>query len=51
MEIRTKEVRFDIYCKTCKYEEQPKPRDPCHECLDQPWNTDSRKPICWKEKR
>lgn len=46
----TKEVRFDIYCKTCKYSNTSQFNDPCNGCLSQPYNIDSRKPVNWKEK-
>lgn len=46
----TKEVRFDIYCKTCKHWEKEESEDPCWDCLDQGWNEDSHKPIKWEEK-
>lgn len=28
-----KEVRFDIYCHTCKYRMLLEVKDPCNECL------------------
>jgi hypothetical protein len=46
----TKEVYFDEYCKTCKYESLKDYEDPCNDCLDYPWNSDSHKPVEWKEK-
>ena len=49
-EINTKEVRYDIYCEKCKYFKQEDWEDPCNDCLNQPWNVDSRKPIYFKEK-
>lgn len=45
-----KEVRFDEYCKTCKYEAKNEDQDPCDECLSNPVNLYSRKPINWKKK-
>ena len=50
MEVRAKEVRFDIYCKTCKYADNKESEDPCWDCLDQGWNEDSHKPIKWEAK-
>lgn len=50
MECRTKEVDFETFCKTCKYEKADAVSDPCNECLAQGWNEDSRKPICYKER-
>lgn len=46
----TKEVRFDIYCRTCKHWEKEESEDPCWDCLDQGWNENSQKPIKWEEK-
>ena len=45
-----KEVRFDQYCKTCKYEKLKEDESPCYECLENPVNVYSHKPVCWKEK-
>ncbi len=42
-------VRFDKYCKTCKYRELDEAEDPCHECLQTPVNTFSMKPIHYEE--
>lgn len=49
MEIREKIVEFDKYCKTCEYKDSKDHLDPCHECLNNPVNTDSRKPVNYKE--
>ena len=35
------EVDFEKYCKKC---------DPCCECLDHGCNTQSERPVNWKEK-
>ena len=45
-----KEVYFDKYCKTCKHEKLKEEADPCDECLENPVNTDSHKPVRWEEK-
>ena len=45
-----KEVRFDIHCKTCKYERVEGFRDPCDECLESAMNEGTEKPVCWEEK-
>lgn len=45
-----KEVYFDEWCDKCKYSNTEETEDPCNECLGQPWNEDSHKPIKWKEK-
>lgn len=49
MEENLKEVRFDIYCKTCKHWELPDEEDPCNECLAIPANNNSHKPVCYEE--
>lgn len=50
MEDNYKEVYFDQYCKTCKYENLPETDDPCDECLQETVNVYSHKPVKWKEK-
>lgn len=45
----TKEVRFDIYCAKCINKDKKETEDPCVDCLTQGWNTDSHKPIYFKE--
>ncbi|MDO5397827.1 MAG: hypothetical protein Q4G33_07835 [bacterium] len=50
MEDIYKEVYFDKYCRTCKYEKLPENDDTCHECLNNPVNLYSHKPVSWKEK-
>lgn len=45
-----KEVYFGDYCKTCKYEKVSEQDDPCYDCLNNPVNEDSHKPIRWEEK-
>lgn len=45
-----KEVHFDQYCKTCKYKDLKENESPCYECLEDPVNVYSHKPICYKEK-
>lgn len=46
-----KEVRFDKYCKTCEYEKTKDVDDPCNECLENPANLHSQKPVNFKEKQ
>lgn len=50
MENDYKEVYFDQYCKTCKYEKRPEKDEPCNECLDNPVNLYSNKPIKYEQK-
>ena len=45
-----KEVYFNQYCKTCKYKNLKESEEPCDECLSNPINEYSHKPINYKEK-
>lgn len=45
------EVYFDRYCKTCKHENLKENKDPCHECLSNPCNLNSHKPVMWEEQK
>ena len=40
-----KEVYFYQYCKTCKYCKTKEFEDPCNDCLNNPMNIDSHKPV------
>lgn len=51
IEYNEKEVRFDIYCKTCKHKDKKKHEEPCDECLEHPVNVHSRKPVKYEEKK
>ena len=50
MEQQYKEVYFDQYCETCKHEKQPEKEWVCDECLHNPINLYSHKPVNWEEK-
>lgn len=45
MQYDYKIVRFDIYCNMCKYKNLNEGKDPCNECLNNPANLHSRKPV------
>ena len=45
-----KEVFFSEYCRSCKHEKCKETDDPCNECLSEPTNLYSHKPINWEEK-
>ena len=45
-----KEVYFDKYCKTCKHTKKTDIEEPCDECLDNPINLYSHKPVKWEAK-
>ena len=49
MEDVYKEVYFNKYCKDCKHINVNDDEDPCNECLAEPYNIDSHKPINYKE--
>lgn len=50
METRKKEVYFDKYCPKCVEKDTPETKEPCNECLTNPSNDFSHKPIKWREK-
>lgn len=50
MDDSYKEVYFGEYCKTCKHEKTAESDDPCFDCLNEPVNVYSHKPIRWEEK-
>lgn len=44
-------VDYNKYCATCKFKEASEwdyEGSPCPDCLDQPYNYDSHKPILWE---
>ena len=47
------EVDFYDYCSKCKHaaEDEFDVSSACYDCLAQGWNTDSRKPIGFQEKK
>ena len=48
--MATKEVYFDLYCNGCKNFGTPEGDEPCNECLANPCNEDSHKPVNFKSK-
>ena len=48
-ENRTKEVYYNYFCSKCKFFPRDEGKDPCNDCLNQPWNEDSHKPVNFKE--
>ena len=46
---KDKEVYFDQYCKTCKHLAKDDLEEPCNECLDEPVNLGSHKPVKYEE--
>lgn len=49
MEDNYKEVYFDQYCKTCKHLNKKEDDDPCFDCLNEPVNLYSHKPVKWEK--
>lgn len=45
-----KEVYFNEFCKTCEHSGCQEHEDPCYECLNEPVNLYSHKPVKYKEK-
>ena len=43
-------VEYEVYCPKCKYSELKDSDDPCNECLTEPINFASVKPIKFEEK-
>lgn len=44
---KTKEVNWE-YCNYCEYKELDQSEDPCHECLENPYNEYSHRPVNYK---
>jgi len=49
MENEYKIVEFEKYCDTCKHKDVASKDEPCYECLDNPVNLNSHKPVKWEE--
>ena len=43
-------VEFHKYCASCRYFETPETEDPCNDCLNNPANIDSHKPVNYSQK-
>lgn len=48
-ESKEKEVLYFKYCRYCSFKNVAEDEDPCHDCLNQPWNADSHKPIHYQQ--
>jgi hypothetical protein len=42
-----KEVYFHLFCPDCKHRKTPMTDGPCDECLSNPTNLHSHKPVNW----
>lgn len=49
MEFPNKFVHFDEYCVKCKNKNTKETEDPCNECLTNPVNEHSHKPILYEK--
>lgn len=45
-----KEVYFHEYCKTCKYRKVKNTEEPCDECLSEPTNLETHRPVKYEKK-
>lgn len=43
-------VDFEPFCKTCEYQKRPEFEKPCNECLENPVNFESKRPLKWSKK-
>lgn len=50
MEVVEKIVEFEKYCLNCKHEALSESEDPCFECLANPVNAYSHKPVKFESK-
>lgn len=42
-------VRFDMYCRSCKYAKYDEEQEPCNECLTVPARLNSHVPEMYEE--
>ena len=42
-------VDFDTYCKICRYCDKDALEDPCYDCLDEPINQFTDRPVNYTE--
>lgn len=45
-----KEVYFHEYCKTCRYLNAKDTEEPCAECLGEPLNWNTHRPVKYEKK-
>lgn len=44
------EVHFHEFCKQCKYDRVKETEEPCDECMSEPTNLNSHKPVKYEKK-
>lgn len=49
MDENVKIVDYELYCPKCKYIQEPESCDECNDCLNNPYNINSKKPIRFEE--
>lgn len=49
-EYRNKEVYFGEYCKKCIHKDKDDNEPPCDDCLEEPFNLYSHKPVKFIQK-
>ena len=45
-----KEVHFHEYCKTCVNKDTPDTKAPCDECMSEPLNWNTHRPVKYEKK-
>ena len=50
MQFEYKIVTFYEYCEKCKHKKKQESEEPCNECLSNPVNAHSHKPLKFEEK-
>ena len=50
-DVEHKEVYFHLFCQTCKHKKTAMTDEPCDECLSNPTNLYSHRPVKWEEKK
>ena len=45
-----KEVHFHEFCKKCKHEKVKETETPCDECMSEPTNWNSHRPVKYEKK-
>lgn len=48
MNGETRFVDFALYCPKCKYWPKDEKEEPCNDCMSQPTNEYSAKPVCYE---
>lgn len=51
MNLKQKEVRYDLYCSRCKHEKLEDSKDPCNQCLEEFLNDGTDRPRYFEEKQ